>query len=576
MGICHGKHVPNLEFQEEEDLPAPNIGQPTPIPRTPKQGKFPFCSPSPLLGSYKNSPANLNGRTPLRFLKRPFPPPSPAKHIRALLARRHGPGKPNEASIPEGSEVEVGLDKNFGFSKQFFSKFELAEEIGRGHFGYTCAAKVKKGDTKGEEVAVKVIPKTKMTTAIAIEDVHREVRILSSLTGHKNVVHFYDAYEDEDNVYIAMELCKGGELLERILSRGGKYSEEEAKTVIVQILSAVSFCHLQGVVHRDLKPENFLFTSGDEMSTLKAIDFGLSDFVKPDERLNDIVGSAYYVAPEVLHRSYGTEADMWSIGVIAYILLCGSRPFWARTESGIFRAVLKAEPSFEEAPWPSLSSQSKDFVKKLLNKDYRKRMTATQALCHPWLQNPEKIKIPLDIIVFKLIKAYICSSSLRKSALRALAKTLTVNQLYYLREQFAMLNPSKNGYISLQNLKTALLKNSTEAMKDAKVLDFVNMVSSLQYTKLDFEEFAAAAISVHQMEALDTWEQHARQAYEFFEKDGNRSIMIDELASELGLGPSVPVHVVLQDWIRHSDGKLSLLGFVKLLHGVSSRTILKA
>lgn len=143
---------------------------------------------------------------------------------------------------------------------------------------------------------------------------------------------------------------------------------------------------------------------------LKAIDFGLSDFVKPglaslfstcviycfknlrknvfvtfscvnaDERLNDIVGSAYYVAPEVLHRSYSTEADVWSIGVIAYILLCGSRPFWARTESGIFRTVLKADPSFVEPPWPSLSSEAKDFVKRLLNKDPRKRMTASQAL----------------------------------------------------------------------------------------------------------------------------------------------------------------------------------------------------
>ncbi|RWW22731.1 hypothetical protein GW17_00013053 [Ensete ventricosum] len=415
-----------------------------------------------------------------------------------------------------------------------------------------------------------------MTTAIAIEDVRREVRILRSLTGHKNLVQFYDACEDEDNVYIVMELCKGGELLERILSRGGKYSEEDAKAIIVQILSVVSFCHLQGVVHRDLKPENFLFATKDEKSTLKAIDFGLSDFVKPDERLNDIVGSAYYVAPEVLHRSYGTEADMWSVGVIAYILLCGSRPFWARTESGIFRAVLKADPTFDEAPWPSLSSEAKDFVKKLLNKDYRKRMTAAQALCHPWVQNFEEVKIPLDIIVYKLVKAYICSSSLRKSALRALAKTLTVDQLYYLQEQFALLGPNKSGYISLQNLKTALSRNSTDTMKDSRVLDFANMVSALQYRKLDFEEFAAAAISVHQMEALDTWEQHARNGYEFFEKDGNRPIMIEELASELGLSPSVPVHVVLQDWIRHSDGKLSLLGFIKLLHGFSSRTIPKA
>lgn len=99
-----------------------------------------------------------------------------------------------------------------------------------------------------------------------------------------------------------------------------------------------------------------------------------------DERLNDIVGSAYYVAPEVLHRSYSLEADIWSIGVITYILLCGSRPFWARTESGIFRSVLRADPNFDDLPWPTVSAEAKDFVKRLLNKDYRKRMTAVQAL----------------------------------------------------------------------------------------------------------------------------------------------------------------------------------------------------
>ncbi|XP_056691243.1 CDPK-related kinase 1 isoform X2 [Spinacia oleracea] len=416
-----------------------------------------------------------------------------------------------------------------------------------------------------------------MTTAIAIEDVRREVKILRALTGHKNLVQFYESYEDDDNVYVVMELCQGGELLDRILSRGGKFSEEDAKAVMVQILSVTAYCHLQGVVHRDLKPENFLFTSKDENAPLKAIDFGLSDYVKPDERLNDIVGSAYYVAPEVLHRAYGTEADMWSIGVIAYILLCGSRPFWARTESGIFRAVLKADPSFDEAPWPSLSPEAIDFVKRLLNKDYRKRLTAAQALSHPWLSGfHQDIKIPQDMIVYRLVRAYICSSSLRKAALGALAKTLTVPQLAYMKEQFQMLSPSKNGYISMQNFKTAVLRTATDAMKDSRVIEYVNLVSSIQYRKMDFEEFCAAAISVHQLEAMETWEQHARRAYELFEKDGNRPIMIEELASELGLSPSVPVHVVLQDWIRHSDGKLSFLGFVRLLHGVSSRTFQKA
>ncbi|URD84932.1 CDPK-related protein [Musa troglodytarum] len=589
MGLCHGKPAsaescdpfssPSHKKKEEEatkketEAEAGATVTEEKAPRPWASPFFPFYSPSPahsLFAKKSPSAASQGGgsatSTPGRFFKRPFPPPSPAKHIRAVLARRLGSVKPNEAAIPADEREErraaAGLDKSFGFSKGLASKYEIGEEVGRGHFGYTCTAKVKKGESKGQQVAVKVIPKAKMTTAIAIEDVRREVKILRALMGHNNLVHFYDAYEDNENVYIIMELCEGGELLDRILSRGGTYSENDAKAVMLQILNVVAFCHLQGVVHRDLKPENFLFTSKDENSQLKAIDFGLSDFVKPDERLNDIVGSAYYVAPEVLHRSYSTEADVWSIGVIAYILLCGSRPFWARTESGIFRAVLKADPSFTEPPWPSISPEAKDFVKRLLSKDPRRRMTAAQALCHPWIRNYNDIKVPLDILVFRLIKSYLRSSSLRKAALRA------------------------------------LMKNVTDQMKESHVQDILVSLGALQYRRMDFDEFCAATLSVHQLEGLDRWEQHARCAYELFEKDGNRAIVIEELASncfpssaislpmlahdqhgllltrigELGLSPSVPVHVVLRDWIRHTDGKLSFLGFVKLLHGVSSRS----
>ncbi|KAK3195711.1 hypothetical protein Dsin_027021 [Dipteronia sinensis] len=318
---------------------------------------FPFFTPSPayLWKKYKSPASSKTGKsansTPLRIFRRPFPPPSPAKHIRAVLRRRRQQTKKSSAAtaatdtaaIPdEEDEAVVELDKRFGFSKELTSRLEMGEEVGRGHFGYTCCGKYKKGEFKGQQVAVKIIPKTKMTTAIAVEDVRREVKILRALTGHNNLVKFYDAFEDHDNVYIVMELCEGGELLDRILSRGGKYTEDDAKAVLVQILNVVAFCHIQGVVHRDLKPENFLYTSEDENSQLKAIDFGLSDFVRPDERLNDIVGSAYYVAPEVLHRSYGIEADVWSIGVIAYILLCGSRPFWAQDRVWNFPGSLES------------------------------------------------------------------------------------------------------------------------------------------------------------------------------------------------------------------------------------------
>ncbi|CAN8321250.1 unnamed protein product [Cochlearia groenlandica] len=558
----------------------------TTLPATKASPFFSFYTPSPARHRRDVSRGGDGGEESKSVtsspLRRGFHPPSPAKHIRAALRRRKV--KKEEAlsaaatEIPppqeeeEEEEEEVGLDKRFGFSKEFKSRVELGEEIGRGHFGYTCSAKFKKGELKNQVVAVKIIPKAKMKTSIAIEDVRREVKILQALSGHKNLVQFYDAFEDNYNVYIAMELCEGGELLDRIQARGGKYSENAAKTVIIQILNVVAFCHLQGVVHRDLKPENFLYTSKEENSQLKAIDFGLSDFVKPDQRLNDIVGSAYYVAPEVLHKSYTTEADVWSIGVIAYILLSGTRPFWAKTESGVFRAVLKADPSFHKPPWPSLSYEAKDFVKRLLFKDPRRRMSASQALMHPWIRGYNTdTNIPFDILIFKQIKAYLQSSSLRKAALKALSKTLTTDEIVYLQTQFSLLAPNKDGFITLDNIRLALSSNATHSMKETRVQEFLALLNGFKHRGMDFEEFCSASLNVHQQESLDCWEHSIRHVYELFDKNNNRAIVIEELASELGVGPSIPVHSILHDWIRHSDGKLSFFGFVKLLHGVSVR-----
>uniref|UniRef100_A0ACD5U5Q7 Uncharacterized protein n=1 Tax=Avena sativa TaxID=4498 RepID=A0ACD5U5Q7_AVESA len=536
---------------------------------------------SPLPEGIAPSPAT-SASTPRRFFRRPFPPPSPAKHIKASLARRLGRRSPAaagakppvEVPIPEhgggGGEVERELDKSFGYDRSFAAKYELGKEVGRGHFGHTCLARARKGDIRGQVLAVKVISKAKMTTAISIEDVRREVKILKALSGHSNLVKFYDACEDGLNVYIIMELCEGGELLDRILSRGGRYTEEDAKVIIEQILSVVAFCHLQGVVHRDLKPENFLFSTRDEHSPMKLIDFGLSDFIRPDERLNDIVGSAYYVAPEVLHRSYSTEADMWSIGVITYILLCGSRPFWARTESGIFRSVLRADPNFDDAPWASISPEAKDFVKRLLNKDYRKRMTAAQALSHPWLRD-ECRPIPLDMLVFKLVKAYLCSTPFKRAALKALSRAITEDELIYIRTQYSLLQPSsKDGRICIENFRMSLLENSTDAMKESRALDILSALEPLAYRRMDFEEFCAATISPYQLEASSRWEEIASAAFECFEQEGNRVITIEELAQEMNL--SSAAYSIVRDWIRPSDGKLSFIGYTKFLHGLTMRS----
>ncbi|XP_019432877.1 PREDICTED: CDPK-related kinase 3-like [Lupinus angustifolius] len=588
MGQCYGKtnpnsdneNIPNVTTSAGDGYRSPLTGYQS-VKNTPARSSSSQASPwrSPYPHGEGASPSPARGTTPMRFFRRAFPPPSPAKHIRSSLVKRFGKGKQTakEGTIPEESreaeaaeeeEEEEALDKRFGYGKNFGGKYEMGKEIGRGHFGHTCSARGKKGELKDQRLAVKIISKAKMTTAIAIEDVRREVKLLKALSSHKNLVRFHDACEDANNVYIVMELCEGGELLDRILSRGGRYTEEDAKVIVLQILSVVAFCHLQGVVHRDLKPENFLFTSRSEDADMKLIDFGLSDFTRPDERLNDIVGSAYYVAPEVLHKSYNVEADIWSIGVITYILLCGSRPFWARTESGIFRSVLRADPNFDDLTWQTVSPEAKDFVKRLLNKDYRKRMSAAQALAHPWLRN-DSLPIPLDILIYKLVKSYLHATPFKRAAVKALSKALTENELVYLGAQFKLLEPNRDGYVSLENFKRALARHATDAMKESRVLDIINMMEPLAYRKMDFEEFCAAATSTYQLEALDRWEDIANTAFEHFEIEGNRVISIEELARELNLGPSA--YSILKDWIRN-DGKLNLLGYTKFLHGVTLRT----
>ncbi|MCO5600803.1 hypothetical protein L7F22_054919 [Adiantum nelumboides] len=212
-------------------------------------------------------------------------------------------------------------------TENFKELFDLGRRLGQGQFGttYLCVER-----SSGLEFACKVIEKCKLLNRGDVEDVRREIRIMHHLSGSPHIVAIHGAFEDTSSVYVVMELCSGGELFDRIIKRG-HYSEREASRLIQVIVVVVQSCHSLGVMHRDLKPENFLFLmdNGDSPLELKAIDFGLSTFFKPGEVFEDLVGSPYYVAPEVLKKSYGPEADVWSAGVILYILLCGVPPFWA-------------------------------------------------------------------------------------------------------------------------------------------------------------------------------------------------------------------------------------------------------
>ncbi|KHG24389.1 Calcium-dependent protein kinase 28 [Gossypium arboreum] len=447
--------------------------------------------------------------------------------------------KAKPSSRKHGGNVPCGKRTDFGYRKDFEKRYTTGKLLGHGQFGYTYVAI---DNENGDRVAVKKIEKMKMVLPIAVEDVKREVKILEALKGHENVVQFYNAFEDDSYVYIVMELCEGGELLDRILAKkDSRYSEKDAAFVVRQMLKVAAECHLRGLVHRDMKPENFLFKSTKEDSPLKATDFGLSDFIRPGKRFQDIVGSAYYVAPEVLKRKSGPESDVWSIGVITYILLCGKRPFWDKTEDGIFREVLKNKPDFRRKPWPTISDSAKDFVKKLLVKDPRARLTAAQALSHPW----------------------------------ALASTLNEEEIADLRDQFHAIDVDKNGVISLEEMRQALAKDLPWKLKESRVIEILQAIDINTDGLVDFTEFIAAALHVNQMEEHDSekWQMRSEAAFQKFDVDRDGFITPDELRMHTGLKGSIDP--LLEEADIDRDGKISLEEFRRLLRtaSISARPI---
>ncbi|XP_019168314.1 PREDICTED: calcium-dependent protein kinase 24 [Ipomoea nil] len=404
-------------------------------------------------------------------------------------------------------------------------KYEFGKELGRGEFGvtYLCTEK-----ETGESVACKKISKSKLRTEIDVEDVRREVEIMRHLPKHPNIVSYKEVYEDKEAVYLVMELCEGGELFDRIVAKG-HYTERAAALVTKTILEVIQVCHKHGVIHRDLKPENFLYANGNENAPLKAIDFGLSIFFKPGQRFKEIVGSPYYMAPEVLRRDYGHEVDVWSAGVILYILLCGVPPFWAETEEGIAHAIVRGDIDFKRDPWPKISEDAKDLVKGMLDANPYSRMTIEEVLAHKWIQNAETVpNVPLGEGVTTRIKQFTLMNKFKKRVLMVVAENLSQDQVESIKEMFHMMDTDKNGNLSFEELKDGLsmmgqpvADHDVQLLMDAADVDGNGM--------LNCEEFITLAVHLTNLSNDD----NLHKAFLIFDKDNSGYIEFEELRDYL-------------------------------------------
>lgn len=265
-------------------------------------------------------------------------------------------------------------------------KFSIGEVLGTGNY-----AEVRLGTNKqtGEKVAIKILSTGKETT----QDILNEIDILARVDDHPHIIQLKEIYEKKGRMYIVMELVTGGELFDRIIARQ-HFSEEDARDLLHVLIETIRHMHSYGIVHRDLKPENILFANDAPDAPIKIADFGLAKLWQPTEEgdaLKTLCGTPGYVAPEVLknRQGYTPQCDMWSVGVILYILLCGYPPFQHEQQNKLFKQILKADFHFHSPWWDKVSAEAKDMVSRLLVVDPSKRLTPQEAMQHPFMSKTD-------------------------------------------------------------------------------------------------------------------------------------------------------------------------------------------
>ena len=263
--------------------------------------------------------------------------------------------------------------------------------MGSGAFGEVCLCLHK--ETQSQR-AVKVLRKNLLDPK-EMEMLKNEITILKDLD-HPNIVKMYEFLEDEKRIYIVTEICKGGELFDEILSRS-KFDERDASIVMRQLLYAINYCHKKKIVHRDLKPENMLLEQDRDLEKIKVVDFGTSLVFDESRNLDEKLGTAYYIAPEVIKKKYNEKCDLWSCGVIMYILLSGEPPFNdpRADNEAIMKKVEGGKYDIKSGVWQSISKEAKDLVKKLLTYDPADRIDAETALAHPWIADNSSCSIDI-------------------------------------------------------------------------------------------------------------------------------------------------------------------------------------
>jgi calcium-dependent protein kinase len=438
--------------------------------------------------------------------------------------------------------------------------YEFIKEIGSGAFSKVykarhklskalrCVKKLSKKDLSDEE-------KTKLV---------EEVSVLRSLD-HPNIVKVLEFYQNEKYFFIVTEYLEGGELFDRIMECQS-FTETAAVDVMEQLLSAVLYLHRSNIIHRDLKPENIIFETKDPNSKIKVIDFGTSCAFEKGAKLKKKLGTPYYIAPEVLKRNYDQSCDVWSSGVIMYILLCGYPPFNGPNDKVIFQRVLEGKFAFPEEDWSGISKQAKELIQRMLTYDPLKRIATGDSLQHEWFKKHDTGKPSANKNnVLNNLKNFRSDTKLQKAVILYIISFFDIKEEKdELLKTFKELDLDHDGQLTHDELMIGYSKLMGEHDAKKEVDRIFQTIDVNGTGAIDFTEFCLATVNHKKL----LTQERLTQVFKMFDTDGSGTISRDEIKSFFSMSESGDdgfAQELIEEVDKNGDGEISFSEFKEMM-----------